>query len=44
MSSTIEISTSLNLNKNINIILTKANKIHLELLSFIKNELNHKKK
>ena len=33
----------MNLNKNINIIFAKANKINLELLSFIKNELNQKK-
>ena len=39
MSSTTEISTSL----SINLTFTKANKIHLELLSFIKNELNQKK-
>ena len=33
-----------NLSKNSNELFTKANKIHLKLLSFIQNELNEKKK
>ena len=44
MSSTTKISNSLDTHKNIDLISIKANKIHLELLSFIKNELNHHNK
>ena len=36
-------STIVNINENLYLTFTKANRIHLELLSFIKNELNLKK-
>ena len=44
MASEIEISKSNNLEKNINQLLIRANRIHLELLSSVENELNKKKK
>ena len=44
MASRYEIQKSGILSKNSNEIFTKANKIHLKLLSFVKNELNEKKK
>ena len=40
---TFQLSTSFNSINNLKLILPKANKIHLKLLAFIKNELTQKK-
>ena len=44
MASKQDIQNSENISKNADQIFTKANKIHLKLLSFVQNELNEKKK